>query len=55
MLSLSELYKLLKLNESLLKECTDWKRQAELLSHRSIVKDCIIEALNTELNFKGVG
>lgn len=51
MLTYNELKRILGLNEILLKsaiKCNKWSRVIELLTHRSIVKDMIIEALETK-------
>jgi len=49
MLTLNELYKLLELNKQILTIERRTSRITELLTHRAIVKDLIIETLQTEL------
>lgn len=48
-LELVELYELLQLNEVLLANERRLDRQVDLLVHRSVLKDCIIEALQARL------
>lgn len=52
MLTIEQLFNLLALNTQLLKECTNWQRKAELLLHRSLIKDCLIEELGRRSSFE---